>query len=193
MKVDDFKNELCNLSSRDFAEKYLINSDPGVAINSCDLDYLVQKFKKSFALKSDDRVCAYVVGSAKFGFSFLDKKVNGIFKPAYRSYVPGVSDLDIALVSPKIYHMLWRDFSNNCIFSYPEIPEIKDPMFHGWIRPDKFPNIRCLTLPAFRSALNQVRSSDSFRDKNLRVGLYFSENFLVNYQSVGLDKAKGKL
>ena len=75
-----------------------------------------------------------VVGSTKLGFSIVPKK-------RYRPFSDNKSDIDITLVSSKLFDQVCEE-----IYAYKqeagdwdEYHEFLDHLFQGWIRPDMLP------------------------------------------------------
>lgn len=79
----------------------IVTPDPGPYLMPEALIHIEGAVRNVFQVPVDHHVTAYVVGSAKLGFSYIEKRQGDvIIKPAYRNYEPGRSDVDIAIVSP---------------------------------------------------------------------------------------------
>jgi hypothetical protein len=101
MIASDFRQLLLTTDESEIVRTHIVTADPGPNIPDTILRHIESVIRTKFQLTAEQRVSAIVVGSAKLGFSFLEKRKDGkVIKPAYRSYTPGISDVDIAIVSP---------------------------------------------------------------------------------------------
>lgn len=195
MSPDDFKLLLRTVPSAEIVDTYLINDDPGPYI-SCDaLDFLQREIRLALGIDEKHQLATIVVGSAKLGFAYLDKRGHngGGYKPAYRSYQPGTSDIDVAVVSPVLYGKIWQELARHGTgkHNFPwRTDDLGHYMLHGWLRPDKFPPEAPLICTSWKSVINDVSRSQYFMYKNLRCGIYHSRYFLKIYQQRGIIAAQ---
>ena len=155
---------------------------------------LERQARLKFQLQDEHPVCAIVVGSAKLGFAILEKKARGGTgpKPAYRSYTPGESDIDVAVISPAIYTRIWLDlarFGATQIY-FPWQSKLAPYMLQGWLRPDKFPPDAPQRCIDWNAMVHDVSRMQPFRYKHLRCGLFHSKHFLHIYQQRGVRAAQ---
>lgn len=193
MDPEEFKALLRTESAEHIVDQYVLSSNPGTVVSAGAIFAFEEKMRAAFQVPVGHDVSAIVVGSAKLGFSFLEKRSpQGTFKPAYRSYEPGRSDVDVALVSPVIYGKIWQDLARygSKQTKFPWRNDLAAHMFHGWLRPDKFPLHGLVRCDDWRRALAEVGRTDAFRYKKLRCGLYQSFNFLKLYQLRGILAAQ---
>ena len=165
---------------------HLISDGPGAHVSQPALDFIADMTRQRFQIPVDAALRVIVVGSAKLGFSIIEKTVPmNTVKPRYRDYVPGVSDIDIAMVSAALYAKLWAGLA---LFGankqkFPWRSKLSDYMFHGWIRPDKFPFENppqvCKDWTRLRDELNR---SAHFSHAPLRCAIFQSPYFLSLYQ-----------
>lgn len=193
--TDQFKQLLRTKSAAEIVDEHLINSDPGPYISSEALNFLENQLRLVFQLKTEQQLATIVVGSAKIGFAYLEKPARngGIYKPAYREYQAGVSDIDIAIVSPNLYWKIWSELARHGASQqrYPwRPPDLGDYMLHGWIRPDKFPKGAPMICNDFKNTIYAVGRNDYFKYKRLRCGLYCSRYFLRLYHQRGVRLAQ---
>lgn len=193
MDVDFFKSELRSKTVETFVDTYVVNASCGVIIKEEDLDLIKTTFESRFK-SLDCNVKAFVVGSAKFGFSYTKKIKEGVVKPAYRPYDPADSDIDVAIVSPKIYYSIWSELSREAFATgaFPFDGKLSAYMYHGWIRTDQIRNSG-LYRSTWNSAMNSLNVSDNFKLKKLRCALYSTTDFLKQYHRYGIQKAKNIL
>lgn len=194
MTPDDFRQLLREKEAYEIVEELILSEDPGPNTTQDALDYLLAETRAMFSLDATQKLEAIVVGSAKLGFSFLEKfpRDGQGYKPAFRDYVTGVSDIDIAIVSQHLYGQLWKEIAHFGA-NQPKFPwksALGDYMLHGWIRPDKFP----LTTPQkcldWKTLVQNVSRSHHFRYKKLRCAIYHSRYFLNLYQQRGVTIAQ---
>lgn len=193
MTPGEFKSLLRTVSVQEIVQQHITTQDPGPHVSSEALRYFETCARTAFQLREDHSVSAIVVGSAKLGFAILDSSDQRQgYRPAYRSYQPGVSDIDVALVSPQLYGKLWQDLAlyaanqNN----FPWRSDLGHYMLNGWIRPDKFPTNPPQRCSDWKALINQVSTSKHFRYKKLSCGIYYSKNFLDIYQQRGVLAAQ---
>lgn len=194
MTPDEFRAILAQRSADAVVDDLILTDDPGPYLSRDALEFLIGKARSAFDIPNDHTVDAIVVGSAKLGFAMLEKppKEGRPYKPAYRPYEPGASDIDVAVVSPVLYGKLWQElarFGANQIW-FPWRTMLSGYMLHGWIRPDKFPPNppqRCLD---WKQVVNDASRSTHFRYKRLRCGIYQSKYFLKLYQMRGVRAAQ---
>jgi len=192
MTPDEFKTALLTIPVPDIVSAHITNSDPGPFVLAEHLEFVATKIRTAFAINAEHSVQPIVVGSAKLGFSFTEKNYP-VFKPRYRSYVAGESDIDMAICSPALYGMLWKGIAHYGAAqdTFPWRTEsLGDYMLHGWIRPDKIPVPPPPGCQAWFDLMSTLNSSEFFRFKKLRCGIYQSKFFLELYQRRGLVELK---
>jgi len=192
---DDFKKLLRDLSAAQIVEEHLLSDDPGAHTTREALNHLRERARMVFGISDQQQFDLIVVGSAKLGFAFLEKSGRDGYRPAYRAYQPGVSDIDVAVVSPQLYGKLWIELARHGTNQnrFPWRSELADYMLHGWIRPDKFPVDGPQRCKDWKNLVSEVGRSDYFRYKKLRCAIYHSKAFLNYYQQRGvLDAQKAE-
>lgn len=194
MTPDDFKAILKTREAGDIVDDYIINPDPGPNIKADALESVAMKLREVFQIGVEHKIEAIVVGSAKLGFSIVEKsRLNKPFQPRYRSYRPGRSDIDIAIISAVLYGRVWAGLARQGA-SRPEFPwrleDLSDYMLHGWIRPDKFPIDPPQEVKDWESAISQIQTSLQFRYLRPRFALFQSRFFLKIYQMRGVRDAQ---
>lgn len=193
MTPDDFKKLLLDLPAAQIVDEYVLSDDPGPYTSKDALNVLRERARSVFGLTGQQPIDVIVVGSAKLGFSILEKRGRDGYRPAYRSYEPGVSDIDVAVVSPALYGKLWVELARYgaCQDHFPwRTADLADYMLHGWIRPDKFPVNGPQRCKDWKDLVSEVGRSEHFRYKKLRCALYHSKAFLNHYQQRGVLEAQ---
>ena len=182
-RLNQFKEDLNKYTSIQIVRKHIIFGE------CCELsqqDYfnLRSEVAKNFGLHPNE---VFVVGSAKLGFSVAPKN-------RYREFCDD-SDIDIALVSSKLFDEYW-----NHVFNFKK----KNPywnehkfvnyLFQGWIRPDKLPPSKLFSLRKdWWDFFQRMTSSGRYGNYKIAGGLYQSYFFLENYQRIGIQECKKKL
>jgi hypothetical protein len=194
MTSDEFRELLRSKTAEEIVETYILSDDPGPVTTRDALGVLELQVRGIFGLQEDHFVSTIVVGSAKLGFAFLEKPArNGIDrKPAFRAYTPGESDIDVAVVSPVLYNLIWRDLARFGAkqASFPWRTDLASYMLHGWIRPDKFPSGAPPRCNDWKVMVQKVSRMEPFKYKRLRCALYHSRYFLQIYQQRGVLAAQ---
>jgi hypothetical protein len=194
MTPDEFRELLRSKTAEEIVETHIISEDPGQFTTRNALKLLEEEARVTFRLQEDHSLSTIVVGSAKLGFAILGKPSrNGMdAKPAYRQYNPGMSDIDVAVVSPVLYMRIWQDLARMGVrqFSFPWRIELGAYMRNGWIRPDKFPLEAPQRCSDWRTMVHKVSRMEPFRFKRLQCGLFHSRYFLQIYQQRGVLAAQ---
>lgn len=194
MTAAEFKAQLLTRDAGDIVEEIILADHPGPFTTTVALTSIEELARATFGISADQPVKAIVVGSAKLGFSFIEKppRDGRGYKPAYRAYRPGDSDIDIAIVSPQLYGQLWQAlalFGTNQQY-FPWRTDLAPYMLHGWIRPDKFPRAAPMRCNEWKEMINKLSRSEHFRYTKLKCALYNSRYFLKIYQQRGVVAAQ---
>jgi hypothetical protein len=138
---------------------------------------LKQQVSSHFSIHHGDIL---VVGSAKLGFSIAPRKRWKRFNDQ--------SDVDVAIVSQKLYLSVWREVSSlveaDPLISWDREKSFLKYMLHGWIRPDLLP--KSPALPRADEWFEYFRSltaSGVCGNYKINAGLYYDIHFLESYQS----------
>lgn len=193
MIPEDFRRLLKEMDEAEIVRTHIVTDDPGPNLTAESLRHVEAVLRERFQVAIEHRVSAIVVGSAKLGFSFIEKREQGVVvKPAYRSYRPGISDIDIAVVSPMVYGKIWNDLASIGAHarSFPVRSNLGDYMYHGWLRPDKFPNPKPQRCADWSDAFRDLQKYPELRNKRVRLALFQSQYFLETYQQRGIRFAR---
>ena len=86
MTPDNFRQLLLEMDDSELVRTHIVTTDPGPNIPATTLRHIETVIRAKFQLTIDQRVSAIVVGSAKLGFSFIEKRracpefcVNGVW------------------------------------------------------------------------------------------------------------------
>jgi hypothetical protein len=126
----------------------------------------------------------WVVGSAKLGFSIVEKKKDGVVLPRYRPF-SAVSDIDAAVVSPELFRIIWEEL---CIYAHghPWMPwnsgYLGDYLVYGWLRPDHFPGgHRVKSCDDWWDQFRSFSANPRFGRRSVRGALFYSLSDLRRY------------
>ncbi len=194
MTPEDFRIQLLRMPADEIVDQIILTTDPGPHTSREALSELETRIRAKFDLERTQELATLVVGSAKLGFAILDKpaRKGRPSQPAYRSYKPGESDIDVAVVSAALYGTLWQELArfaaNQSAFPYQGV--LAAYMMNGWLRPDKFPFAAPQRCTDWKELMNDVSRSVHFRYKKLRCGIFHSTYFLRIYQQRGVRAAQ---
>lgn len=189
--VEEFK-EACKKINADDVVDQIILTEQAAHVSADSKSYIKRQLASAYSVSSDD-LHLWVVGSAKLGFSIAEKRKNGDVLQRYRPFGP-ISDIDIAIVSTKIFRLIWDDlcrYAHGKAFIPWDSGRLGDYMVYGWLRPDCFPRgpglWRCdLWWEIFRRMSGQSR----FERRAVRGALFHSENDLRLYQKRAIEECK---
>ncbi|MHC8315726.1 hypothetical protein [Pseudomonas sp. LB3P31] len=176
--IDDFKQDLAILTSLQIIRKYILAAESKIL--SVDQHYrLKEQVCENFGIEFSDVI---VVGSGKLGFSI---------KPSRRfQSFNDESDIDIAVVSPKLFEAVWAEaylFKKGGAY-WPKSESFFRYLSEGWIRPDKLPRNQFTT--EWWAFFNALTSSGQYGPYKIRAGLYHSNFFLHEYQKICIEQCK---
>jgi hypothetical protein len=195
MTVDEFKANLLHLPVEAITRDVLLGGE-AMHVPETDRLYINQRLTETFGIPADDSQ-VWIVGSAKLGFSITEKRLrDGTILPRYRSYRPE-SDIDVAVVSPRIFTAIWNDLSRYAYATARRLPwdsgVLGDYMVHGWLRPDHFPRARLRRCDDWWDLFRSLSTEVKFGRHSVRGGLFYTLENLVQYQSRAVQECRQAL
>jgi hypothetical protein len=194
MSPDEFRQLLRSDTDEAIVSQVILARSPGVVIDNDALSFLEGSARSMLSLEASDTLTAVVVGSAKLGFSIVEKSAGRgkPFRPAFRAFQPGVSDIDVAIVSPIVYGRIWQELAAHAARQthFPMDGMLPRYMASGWLRPDHFPRPALARTRRWDDWVRHASKSTHFRLKRLRCALYQSMFFLAEYQQRGVRAAR---
>lgn len=201
-QLEALKQSIANDNLDDFITSQILDASTPHAASE-KLDVLAKKVASRFNISRDD-LSMYVVGSSKLGYALHPKKVKNPpegegeegtkILPAFRPFGPN-SDIDIALVSPRLFEKIWNNISAHAISVTPRMPwnsdKLGDYMVHGWLRPDMFPRTRARN--DWWKTFDEINYSRLFGPQKVSGALYYSREYLHRYQLRGLLECRRNL
>ena len=200
MDIRMLQEDLKLMPERDFFMKHIVKSQNWyiseylkVPVESLidHLDTLKEIVSKNFEIGFHS---LQIVGSAKTGFSLSPIKIFTPFHDA-SDEIPA-SDIDIALVSDRLYHYWWGEIRKNRRIYYPEyqfvLEALSKSVFKGFINEKDI-----CKLPEFRIEWHKIADSTN-RELQDSLGfvhpisyrIYRSWEDLEEYQLYSIKKAK---
>lgn len=195
MDINKFDTSLSEISSDeevlDFCRKYILHGTPNV-FESKDEDFY--EFRKRIGERFEIPFYEiYITGSAKLGFS-----------PFKRKDFDFDSDIDVALVSPKLFESVMLGIADYQMQFRKNRTVVRDrelKMYHefleyvalGWIRPDKLPvsfQMRAFKddwFDFFRSISNGKSEVGNYQ---VNAGIFKSYDHLEGYTLSGIKDLK---
>jgi len=185
MEIDHFREALRARQATDIVGEIVLA--PGAKhVSQEAIDHATSTLRSKFQIPLQYPLEVVVVGSAKLGFSIAEKSARGKpHLPRYREFDPISSDIDLAVISQRLFYEIWRDLS---VYSHRQTPfpwetPLSKYLVLGWIRPDKFPsNERPRICQQWWEIFNELSTSNLFGRRTVRGGLYFNRDFLNQYQ-----------
>lgn len=179
--IDDFKQDLSKLSSLQILRKHILGAESQILTAEQHFQ-LKEQVCEHFKVEYNEII---MVGSGKLGFSI---------KPA-RRFQPfnDSSDIDIAVVSPKLFEMVWQEaylFKKGGSY-WPEASAFFRYLSEGWIRPDKLPRNEYFKFTSnWWNFFNALTKSGKYGPYAIRAGLYHSNFFFEEYQKICIEQCK---
>jgi len=182
--IDEFKEDLKNLSSINLIRKYIYTAQPEL------LDYaqhyqLKNEICEHFRVPFNDVI---MVGSAKLGFSIKPEKRFELFSED--------SDIDLAVVSTSLFEQVWQEafLYKQSKSDWPQSEKFFRYLSQGWIRPDKLPSSQFFNFTGeWWDFFNQLTTSGKYGPYKIRAGLYHSSFFLEEYQKICIEQCIGEI
>ena len=191
MSPDEFKDLIPRLTDSEIVTQVVL---PGAAAHVTDenIMYLSRRIAETFGVGTDE-IRLHVVGSAKLGFSLSEKRKNGTILRRYRPFGAG-SDIDLAIISARVFNMIWSDLSNYAYRKARFMPwdsqKLGDYLVHGWLRPDHFPKARLPRCDSWKDLFRSLSSDRRFGWKPVRGGLFYAESDMVSYYSRSVKECR---
>lgn len=179
--IEDFKEDLSKLTSLQIIRKYILSAESKIL--DSDKHYrLKEKICDHFNVEFSDVI---MVGSGKLGFSIKHKRRFQHFNDD--------SDIDIAVVSPKLFEIVWNEayLFKKAGSDWPKANSFFEYLSAGWIRPDKLPINKYFEFTSkWWDFFNTLTASGEFGPYAIRAGLYHSNFFLQEYQKICIEQCK---
>ena len=191
--VDEFKRQLLTRDLDDFVREVVLASE-AAHFGVDEHDYVKVRIAESFGVEVSD-VQLWIVGSAKVGFSLMEKRVGNNLLPAFRPF-SAASDVDVAVVCTAIFNSIWTELSRYANRS-PVMPwnsgKLGDYLVHGWLRPDQFPRGKLIKCNLWWDIFRRFSTDRRLGRRKLRGGIFQSVDDLLLYQKRGFKRCLKEL
>jgi hypothetical protein len=180
--LDEFKARCATDAAEDIVDEVLL-ADDAAHVSDENRAHLLNGLATIYGVDQAS-IRIWIVGSAKLGFSTVEKKKGGKVLPRYRTF-SALSDIDTAVVSPEIFRIIWNELS---IYAHgrPWMPwnsrELGDYMVYGWLRPDYFPRRHVRKCIDWWDQFRRFSADPRFGRRSVRGGLFYSVDDLRRYQ-----------
>lgn len=177
-RIKGFKSELGLYPSLDIARRHIIFGECAI-LNQKEYFNLRSSIADNFKIHPNQ---VLVVGSSKLGFSIAPQK-------RYKHFSTD-SDIDVVIVSEKFFDTCWEELYN---YEYQggyweKSKELKNYLFQGWVRPDKYPPDKDFDFgKKWWAFFNHMSASRQFGGARVRGAVYRNWKFLEHYQKKAID------
>lgn len=200
--MESIKSDLIDMEEKQFYLKYIIKSNnwyftefqhtPGNEFVD-KMDTFKEIIAKCFGVSFHS---AQIVGSAKLGFSLSPEKSLKKFIAHASNKTEKESDIDIAIISEKLYYDIWEKLREGIKSSFvPYYSNIANSIFKGYINDKHIKN-----LDFFRKEWEEKISASNIRLQEeisimhtISYRIYRSWEDLQDYQIDGIMKVKEKV
>lgn len=196
MEPVEFREILFNNDLGEIIDNVILKGD-AKHFDSSKQQELEKSICRQYGIGSDD-INLWIVGSAKFGFSISEKKEkDGTVLPRFRYFRPE-SDIDVAIVSPRIFDQIWFELTQYAYKKQVWMPwdskRLGDYMIYGWMRPDHFPRrVGLRRCDDWWNLFSRLSADSRFGRRPIRGALYYSLEHLKQYQLHSLLECRSAL
>jgi hypothetical protein len=191
-RIERFKSTLeGHEHEKIIVQKYIVHGTPYIFKDDDDKYFDLKREVAAYFSEeyntSEHYTNIHMIGSAKLGFSIAPNK---LWKPFTLE-----SDIDIVVVSPKLFEKLWEsihEFNISLISRTDREDKIYQNFlkyfFKGWIRPDLFP----FEYPAKTQWFEFFKSISykKYGPQKIACALYHSFNFFEKYHVENVSKLR---
>lgn len=185
LTVDEFRQSLIGADALNVVDDMLLT--PGAAhVSDDNLCYIAQSLADTYHVPVSS-VEVLITGSAKLGFSLVEKiGRDSERRPRYRAFSAS-SDIDVAVICPPIFDTIWHELSahlHQSVWFPPKSGRLGDYLLAGWLRPDHFPkNVRLPHCDAWWDLFKRLSANRRFNSRRVSGGVFYSREHLRQYLS----------
>ena len=181
----EFRAALKGATADDIVDRFMLT--PGADQVSLENIAFIQNSLASAYGVDPTTVQARITGSAKLGFSLVEKNRSGSPKrPRYRSFGAN-SDIDVAVISADIFNQIWLELSGHAhraVWFPPAANRRGDYLVCGWLRPDHFPDgVRLPRCDTWSDTFRKLSADSRFGRRSVSGGIFASVAHLKQYMS----------
>ena len=180
--VPEFKRRIAK-KENDFLLHEVLLADGALHVSQDNIAHIQQSIARNYRVTPEE-VTIIITGSAKIGFSLVEKKIKSGILPRYRTF-SAHSDIDVAVVSQTVFELIWTDLSRwgHQTMRFPrDSGTLGDYLVCGWLRPDYFPkDARIRSCDDWWELFNRFSVDPRFNRRKVRGGLFYSRTQLELY------------
>lgn len=179
--VEEFRS-ICRTEEAEHIVDNILLADDALHVSAENRDCLRNVISTKFSV-DENEVKLWVIGSAKLGFSLVEKRKGGNLLPRYRKF-SALSDIDVAVVSSEVFQLVWDELSiyaHGSSFMPWDSGRLGDYMVYGWLRPDHFPKCRIRRCDDWWDLFRVLSTDPRFGRRCVRGGLFYSVGHLRRY------------
>jgi hypothetical protein len=189
-KYDEFVEIIKETSSIEVVQRYLLDEVPFVYKDNPEIYYkLRQHICKEIGIHPQN---FSIVGSAQLGFSISPVKLGRPFSID--------SDIDIVLVSNRLFENLWNRLIKYKSTSFYKLNstlrkkfnELQNIIFYGQIRMDKLSNSFDFAKEWW-TLFNKLSIDPNYGKRHIRAAIFKSWFHACNYYEAGIEKVRETL
>ena len=176
--LKDFISKLATEECDAIVQEFFFDT-PSQKVSIIQKERIVEEVRSAYGLKSHD-LRLHITGSAHLGFSLVEKPKLGLAR--YRPF-SAESDIDCAVVSARLFTMLWREVSRHGhgLAPWPNsIDGLGNYMIYGWLRPDKLP-IDLYYRNVWWDCFSSLTKNRAVGFHKIAGGLFYSTDHLKQY------------
>jgi hypothetical protein len=183
MSVEEFRTKVRANELEALLDEVLL-ADEALHVSIPDIRKINSALRAMYTVPAD-KIYVRVVGSAKLGFSIVEKTLkDGQVLPRYRSF-SAASDIDILVICPEIFDFVWNDLSSHAHKS-ARLPwnsgPLGDYLVCGWLRPDHFPRgVGLRRCDDWSEVFRKLSKDRTFRHRKVSGGLFHSVQHARRY------------
>ncbi|WP_397506058.1 hypothetical protein [Qipengyuania sp. R86523] len=196
--IAEFKTAIsADICSADIFEQFVA---PEICRAPIDFDQLALRTRigRRWQVPVED---VWIVGSAKLGFTLVNKSKAGVDRPAFSPFSLD-SDIDVAVISNELFEHIWKlcfEFWHryryqNAGHFWPDGRAFRDYNFRGWMRPDFLPNDADVSYrKRWFEYFRRLMSDRAAGDYRITGGLFRNREALMQYQTVAIEQARAQI
>lgn len=193
-RIAELRESIPGFSDREFLDHYYYTS-PSPVFTNAEEACLRGKIARHLDIKIHE---VLIVGSAQIGCTLTRKAPKpklGIPERPPLSPFCDTSDIDIAIISSRLYVEYWQQvFECSLSSDWPEFTRYKNYHFRGWMRPDLLPPETCSDLRKhWFDFFRGIQSEGLASGAKIAAGIYYSADFWEAYTLSALNQCRAYL
>lgn len=186
--VSEFRQRIAE-NQTDFLLEEILLAPGAKHVSNQNIQFIRNNIAEKYGVPHESiEIC--ITGSAKLGFSIVEKRWKGEQLARYRSF-SAHSDIDVAVISRPLFEIIWMDLSKRAhrtTYLPWDSKKLGDYMMYGWLRPDHFPNdVRVPKCDDWWDLFRRFSSDARYQRRKVRGGLFYSKEQLALYMARSIN------